>query len=91
MSARYAYRPAVDHPHRNGAGREKVSAESAVVIAHLRKARIDQGVKQSELAVAIGVTPSQISDIESGRHEPSLVRILRIARALGIETLRVDQ
>jgi len=51
----------------------------------LRQARIDAGLNQSQLARKAGVTPSAISQIESGASKrPSSDNLLPLAKALGV-------
>ena len=46
--------------------------------------RAERGVKVSELARAIGVSPSLISQIERGQSRPSVATLYAIAQALGV-------
>jgi transcriptional regulator with XRE-family HTH domain len=46
--------------------------------------RINAGLKQKDLAAEIGVKESYLSTIESGKKEPSLNLLKKIASALGI-------
>ncbi len=52
----------------------------------VRKARIDAGFTQTELAQRLGVTQSTVNRWESGRHDPSRDMVVRIAEAVGIST-----
>jgi transcriptional regulator with XRE-family HTH domain len=49
----------------------------------LRALRSRRGLSQSELAKSIGVTPSTISQIESGSCYPSVQALLKIAEVIG--------
>lgn len=51
-------------------------------ITRLRKAR---GLRQDDLAVAIGLTRPSIANTESGRQRVPLHTLLAIAQALGVE------
>ena len=51
--------------------------------AAVRAARTEQGVAQEKLAHLAGVERSHLGKIERGEHLPTLVLVLRIARALG--------
>ena len=86
---RYKYRPPVDQAPRGGKTRSNVSAQTMALLTQLRQARLDAGMKQSELAALVGVNGTKISDIEAGRAEPSIGRVLAIAKALGIAHLDV--
>ena len=52
-------------------------------IAALRRER---GMSQSELAAAIGVSPSALGMYEQERREPSADTMVALARALGVTT-----
>ena len=52
-------------------------------IAALRRER---GMSQSELAAAIGVSPSALGMYEQGRREPSADTMVALARALDVTT-----
>ena len=54
------------------------------VLANLRTLRKDKGIKQDELAAAVGVRQSMISGIETGRVNASLPVAQKIARHLGV-------
>ena len=53
----------------------------------LIKYRMDHGLTQQQLAERVGTSYSQISRIESGRHEASLSTLRRIAEALDLRLL----
>lgn len=50
----------------------------------LRELRLKRKMTQLQLAVAAGVTPSTITDIEARRHTPRLTTARRIATVLGV-------
>lgn len=50
---------------------------------NLKKARIEAGVKQKDLAERLQVYPKDISRWESGERTPSAVTLGRICRELG--------
>lgn len=52
--------------------------------ARLRRARERAGLSQAGLAAAAGVSRSQVSAIEQGRHVPAVDAALRIAAAVGL-------
>ena len=54
---------------------------------NIKRARINSGVSQEELARVIGATKSTISKYELGHREPSLNTIQRIADALAVDFL----
>ena len=51
----------------------------------LRKARINKGMNQQELADAIGMAQASISQFEKGLRMPTPANIRRFARILGIQ------
>jgi transcriptional regulator with XRE-family HTH domain len=51
-------------------------------IATLRKER---GLSQAALAEKLGVTQASIANYESGRREPSITMLRKIAAALGVD------
>ena len=51
--------------------------------AAVREARTEQGVAQETLAHLAGIERSHMGKIERGEHMPTLVLVLKIARALG--------
>lgn len=51
--------------------------------AAVRSARTDDGIAQETLAHMAGIERSHMGKIERGEHMPTLVLILKIARALG--------
>ncbi len=63
--------------------------QEASVIQALTKARIKAGLSQRELARKSGIAQSDISKIESGRANPTLSTMNRLAAAMGKE-LRVE-
>jgi len=59
----------------------------------IREIREQRNITQSELAEALGVSKSVISKYETGRLEPSISRLQKIAEVLGVsvETLLRDK
>jgi DNA-binding XRE family transcriptional regulator len=55
------------------------------MIKQIIKARIEQNLTQEELADRIGIRQSNISRLESGRYNPSLDFLKKIAGGLGKE------
>ena len=51
----------------------------------LKKARIDAGITQAELAKRLGVTPQTVSQYERGIKNPKIETLARFADALGID------
>ena len=53
---------------------------------NVRKQRTERGLSQEALADKAALDPTYISGIERGVRNPSLLSIIRIAQALGIES-----
>lgn len=49
----------------------------------MRKARLEAGLSQYQLADKLGTRQHQISRLETGRRRPSLSRVMRLAEAIG--------
>ncbi|MGI8419224.1 MAG: helix-turn-helix domain-containing protein [Candidatus Levyibacteriota bacterium] len=54
--------------------------------SNIRKARKQKGVKQVEVAVEAGLNTSYYGKIERGIVNPSLEKLYRIIRALGVRS-----
>jgi len=78
------------HPYRIARKRISFTAPERRQLPDLgrrvRELRMETGLSQSDLARAIGVTPSNISQLESDTILPSVPALLRLARALGVST-----
>ena len=55
------------------------------IAAQLRQVRKEQGMKQERLAEKVGTRKSNISRLESGRYNPSLDFLEKVAGGLGRE------
>ncbi|HWY80277.1 MAG TPA: helix-turn-helix transcriptional regulator [Candidatus Sulfotelmatobacter sp.] len=53
---------------------------------NIERARKKRGLKQVELAVDAGINPSYYGKIERGLVNPSLEKLYRIIKALGVRT-----
>ncbi len=51
---------------------------------YIRSLRAAAGLTQRQLAAAVGISPSLLSHVESGRREPTIRSLRAISRALGI-------
>lgn len=49
----------------------------------IRVSRLERGLQQQQLAADIGVSPSTLSQIESGQRKPSYEQLEKISRELG--------
>ena len=59
------------------------------VAAILRLLRERAALTQEELALEIGMSPSEISHFESGRRNPTLGTLQRLSRGLGVRCSQV--
>lgn len=62
---------------------EQYEDPRASIVRQLKEARIEQGMTQAYLAELVGTKKSNISRLESGRYNPSLDFLLKIANGLG--------
>jgi transcriptional regulator with XRE-family HTH domain len=59
-------------------------AQLAALGASIRAQRMAYGLSLRELAEQTGVSNAYLSQVERGRHEPSLTVLSAVARALGV-------
>ena len=59
----------------------------ALVGRNVRRARIDKGLTQEELAERAGTSQFYISSLEAGRRNPTVVTVACLAQALGVDHL----
>jgi DNA-binding XRE family transcriptional regulator len=57
----------------------------------LRDLRLSKMLSQRDLAQEAGVTQKTIVDLELGRVEPHLKTMRKLAAALGVEPLEIDE
>ncbi|MGM9614668.1 MAG: helix-turn-helix transcriptional regulator [Oscillospiraceae bacterium] len=50
---------------------------------HLEQLRKELGVRQEELAAAMGVSRQTIISLEKGRYNPSILLVFRVAKFFG--------
>lgn len=55
------------------------------LISQIIEARTSQNITQEELALRVGTQKSNISRLESGKYNPSLDFVTKVARSLGKE------
>lgn len=56
----------------------------AHVINKMRKIRISKGMSQMELCLRANMSQSFLANLEAGKKQPSLLSIIRIAKALDV-------
>lgn len=66
-------------------GRKRGLTEVQSLVRTLEQAREDAGISQRALALAAGLGPSAVRELEEGTHEPTIGVLARIAAALGGE------
>jgi transcriptional regulator with XRE-family HTH domain len=54
---------------------------------NVRRARIEKGLTQEELAERAGTSQFYVSSLEAGRRNPTVVTIFELAQALGVDHL----
>jgi DNA-binding XRE family transcriptional regulator len=64
-------------------GMMEVNSARQEVAAQLKQVRKDQGMTQESLAELVGTKKSNISRLESGRYNPSLDFLVKVAGGLG--------
>lgn len=71
-----------DRQYREASEEQGMVHRVALRVLYLRKAR---GWTQEELAERMGVTQSAVANLEGGYENPSVKRLVRIARALDVD------
>lgn len=54
---------------------------------NVRRARIEKGLTQEELAERAGTSQFYVSSLEAGRRNPTVVTVFELAKALGVDHL----
>lgn len=65
------------------ADRAEAESPRQSVVRQLKEVRKDQGMTQERLAELVGTKKSNISRLESGRYNPSLDFLVKVADGLG--------
>ena len=53
---------------------------------NLKRIRLSKDISQGDIARALNVARSFVSDIENGKRNPTLATITKIAKAVGVAT-----
>ena len=61
----------------------------ALVGKNVRRLRLQKGMTQEELAFEAEIDLTYVGGIERGRRNPSLMVLVRIAKALGVQPTRL--
>ena len=64
-----------------------ISLEFANIADKIKTARTNKGLSQKEIAITIGIDQAQYSRIESGKVEPTLSSLEKIAEALEVRVV----
>jgi len=56
---------------------------------NLRKIRIEKGYTQEYLAEKVGIHPTYIGKLESGKSNPSIKMLFKISRALDVKLSQI--
>mgnify|MGYP005887960019 FL=1 len=52
---------------------------------NLKKYRLDCGITQEILAEKVGIHPTYVGKLESGKNNPSVKLLFKVSRALGVK------
>ena len=63
-----------------------MKSESAKLGRNLRRIRVEKGMTQGDIVRTLGVSRSFVSNIESGKTNPTLSTITNLAKALGVSS-----
>jgi transcriptional regulator with XRE-family HTH domain len=63
----------------------------AHILKLLKKARLDNGLTQAQLAKVLVVPQSYVSELEAGARDPRLGTVLEWSRALGLELVLIPK
>jgi len=63
-----------------------VNSEAKKLGDNIKRIRLEKDISQTEIARLLDVSRGFISSIESGKRNPTLSTITRIAKAIGVST-----
>lgn len=63
-----------------------MKSESAKLGRNLKRIRAEKGMTQGDIVRTLGVSRSFVSNIESGKTNPTLSTITNLAKALGVSS-----
>lgn len=73
-------------------GSRSADPEIGAAFGHaLAKLRLDAGVAQEALALAVGISRANLSSIETGKTVPTFGAVVKIAAGLGISVERLGR
>jgi transcriptional regulator with XRE-family HTH domain len=62
----------------------EISEQLRYVIEQIKKVRVRQGISQMELSLRSNLSQSFLANLESGKKQPSVLTLIKIANALGV-------
>lgn len=65
---------------------ETMKGEAVKLGRNLKKIRVEKGISQGDIARALNVARSFVSDLENGKRNPTLTTISKLAKAIGVST-----
>jgi transcriptional regulator with XRE-family HTH domain len=68
-----------------------MEGSAAEIIKALKKARLDKGLSQSDLAKKLGIPQSHLSKIEGDKINPTIENVIELARVLDLELVLVPK
>lgn len=63
-----------------------MKGEAVKLGKNLKKIRVEKGISQGDIARALNVARSFVSDLENGKRNPTLTTISKLAKAIGVST-----
>ena len=63
-----------------------MKSEAQKLGQNLKRIRLSKDISQGDIARALNVARSFVSDIENGKRNPTLATIAKIAKAVGVAT-----
>ena len=63
-----------------------MKGEAVKLGRNLKKIRVEKGISQGDIARALNVARSFVSDLENGKRNPTLTTISKLAKAIGVST-----
>ena len=64
----------------------RMKSEAQKLGNNLKKIRTKKSISQGDIARALNVARSFVSDIENGKRNPTLATITKLAKAIGVST-----
>ncbi len=65
---------------------ETMKGDAVKLGRNLKRIRVEKGISQGDIARALKVARSFVSDLENGKRNPTLTTISKLAKAIGVST-----